>query len=184
MLIYTKKNKDMKNKIIAIMMTLLLVSGSTWSRELSKTLKDFKKIDGVTYIGMNEKILLYFLAKKCNKKICLKKKGTKDKPAKFIKRLSCIKVVCIESGQRTKTEELQKEVDETMEHGYNLLTKVKHEDGDVKIYIKSKNEKIRELFIIVEDTEEKDLVMVLLKGKFNMKDMDFDNAENLNFINF
>ena len=174
----------MRNKFIAIAMVLLLVSSSGWARELSKVITDFKKIENVTYVGLREKILLYFLAKKVNKMSGLKKNSNRNKPAKFIRRLSRLAVVNIESAQMEKTAVLRKEVNETLDNEYNVFIKVRHEEDDIKIYTKGEVEKIRELLILVEDKKEKDIVMVFIKGKFNMKDIEFDNEENFNFLKF
>lgn len=182
MLIYTKKQRTMKNKIIAIMMTLLLTSSSAWSKGIEEILAGFKETEGVEYVEMTKETIFQMLGGKDGKLSQWEENKSKSDGLAFLKRLSKLVVVNIDSAKVTQTEGLRKDVDKIIKKEYKLLVKASDEEDNVKIYSKGEEKKISEFFIIVEEADEKNIVLILLKGDFNLKDMDFINQGNGNFM--
>ena len=172
----------MKNKFIAIAMVLLLVSSSGWAKGTEEILAGFKNIDGVAYVEMTHEDIFQMLESRDEELSKLEKEKSKDKGLSFLKRLDKIYIVNIDSAQVMQTEEQRKEVGKSIEKEYKLLVKANDTEDNVKIYSKGEDRKISEFLLVVEEKEDKSIVMILLKGDFNMKDMDFINQGNGNFM--
>ncbi|MDH6251261.1 hypothetical protein M2347_000988 [Chryseobacterium sp. H1D6B] len=120
---------------------------------------DFK---GATFESINVPM---FLARPFIKK-ALKEDGDNEEVAALIKKVSKIKVLTVENGDRAMLKDYAKYLND---NNYEDWATIKHEGDNVNVRVKQTGERIKNMLITVNS--DKDLVFVDVRGDFTADDI-------------
>jgi hypothetical protein len=120
---------------------------------------DFK---GAKFVSINVPM---FLAKPYIKK-ALREDGEDEELINLVKKVSKIKVLTVENGDRTMLKEYAKYLND---NDYEDWATIKHDGDNVNVRVKQKGESIKNMLITVNS--DKDLVFVDVKGNFTADDI-------------
>lgn len=120
---------------------------------------DFK---GAKFVSINVPL---FLAKPYIKK-ALREEGGDEEVIKLIRKVSKIKVLTVENGDRTMLKDYAKYLND---NNYEDWATIKHDGDNVNVRVKQKGNAIKNMLITVNS--DKDLVFVDVKGDFTPDDI-------------
>ncbi|MCW3160352.1 DUF4252 domain-containing protein [Chryseobacterium oryctis] len=121
--------------------------------------KDFK---GAKFVSINVPM---FLAKPYIKR-ALKEEGESEEVMRLIKKVSKVKVLAIENGDKSLLKEYAKYLND---NNYEDWATIKHDGDNVNVRVKQKGNAIKNMLITVNS--DRDLVFVDVKGNFTPKDI-------------
>lgn len=121
--------------------------------------RDFK---GAKFVSINVPM---FLAKPYIKK-ALKEDGESEEVINIVKKVSKIKVLTVENGDRTMLKEFASYLND---NNYEDWATIKHDGDNVNVRVKQKGDAIKNMLITVNS--DKELVFVDIKGSFTADDI-------------
>ncbi len=155
--------KTLKNIFLSLFTLLLLQSCIISERPnmayFSDSGRDFK---GARFVSINVPM---FLAKPYIKR-ALKEDGNREEIINIVKKISKIKVLTVENGDRTMLKEFAGYLND---NNYEDWATIKHDGDNVNIRVKQKGDAIKNMLITVNS--DKDLVFVDIKGSFTADDI-------------
>ncbi|SEW48619.1 protein of unknown function [Chryseobacterium wanjuense] len=155
--------KILKNIFLIACMMLLLQSCVVSERPnmafFSESGHDFK---GAKFVSINVPMLL---AKPYIKK-ALKEDGESEEIINLVKKVSKIKVMTVENGDRQMLKDFASYLND---NNYEEWATIKHDGDNVNIRVKQKGDAIKNMLITVNS--DKELVFVDVKGSFTADDI-------------
>ncbi|WP_449400551.1 DUF4252 domain-containing protein [Chryseobacterium wanjuense] len=155
--------KILKNIFLIISMLFLMqscvVSEKPNMAFFSESGHDFK---GAKFVSINVPMLL---AKPYIKK-ALKEDGESEEIINLVKKVSKIKVMTVENGDRQMLKDFASYLND---NNYEEWATIKHDGDNVNIRVKQKGETIKNMLITVNS--DKELVFVDVKGSFTADDI-------------
>ncbi len=155
--------KTLKNIFLIISMLFLMqscvVSEKPNMAFFSESGHDFK---GAKFVSINVPMLL---AKPYIKK-ALKEDGESEEIINLVKKVSKIKVMTVENGDRQMLKDFASYLND---NNYEEWATIKHDGDNVNIRVKQKGETIKNMLITVNS--DKELVFVDVKGSFTADDI-------------
>lgn len=152
-------------KKIIYIFTFILISLSLSAQGVDRLMADYSKLPHVENVNLRK--FLFSI---------LKSVIPKDKESSnILHKISSIRVIDLSACSTSDKTRFVESVENLKDTNYELLMKVKDDEDNVLIYSKSKKNKIREFVIIC--CENKDPVIVKLKGKFSLDDLPGVNKE-------
>lgn len=121
--------------------------------------RDFK---GAKFVSINVPL---FLAKPYIKK-ALREDGEDEELIRLVKKVSKIKVLTVENGDRTMLRDFANYLNS---NNYEEWAMIKHDGDNVNIRVKQKGDAIKNMMITVNS--EKELVFVDIRGNFTADDI-------------
>ena len=151
-------------KTILVLCTLFLMQSCIVSEKpnmafFSKSEYDYK---GAKFVSINVPL---FLAKPYIKR-ALREEGDNDAVIAMIKKVSKIKVLTVENGDKKMLKDYAGYLND---NHYEDWATIKHDGNNVNIRVKQKGESIKNMLITVNS--DKDLVFVDVKGNFTAHDI-------------
>jgi CRISPR/Cas system CSM-associated protein Csm4 (group 5 of RAMP superfamily) len=155
--------KTLKNIFLTVC-TLFLMQSCVVSEKpnmafFSESGHDFK---GAKFVSINVPL---FLAKPYIKK-ALKEDGQDEELIRLVKKVSKIKVMTVENGDRTMLKDFANYLND---NNYEDWVTIKHDGDNVNIRVKQKGQTIKNMLITVNS--DKELVFVDVKGNFTTDDI-------------
>ncbi|MCS3530760.1 DUF4252 domain-containing protein [Chryseobacterium sp. JUb7] len=155
--------KTLKNIFLTVCAVVLLqsciVSEKPNMAYFSDSGRDFK---GAKFVSINVPV---FLAKPYIKK-ALKEDGESEEVINIVKKVSKIKVLTVENGDRTMLKEFASYLND---NNYEDWATIKHDGDNVNVRVKQKGDAIKNMLITVNS--DKELVFVDIKGSFTADDI-------------
>ncbi len=155
--------KILKNIVIIFcamfMMQSCIVSEKPNMAYFSDSGRDFK---GAKFASINVPM---FLAKPIIRR-ALKEDGDSKEVMRLVKKVSKIKVLTVENGDRTMLKEFANYLND---NNYEEWATIKHEGDNVNVRVKQKGEAIKNMLLTVNS--DKELVFVDIKGSFTADDI-------------
>lgn len=155
--------KTLKNIFLTVCAVVLLqsciVSEKPNMAYFSDSGRDFK---GAKFVSINVPM---FLAKPYIKK-ALKEDGESEEVINIVKKVSKIKVLTVENGDRTMLKEFASYLND---NNYEDWATIKHDGDNVNVRVKQKGDAIKNMLITVNS--DKELVFVDIKGSFTADDI-------------
>ncbi|MEN4758732.1 DUF4252 domain-containing protein [Chryseobacterium sp. C39-AII1] len=155
--------KILKNIVIIFcamfMMQSCIVSEKPNMAYFSDSGRDFK---GAKFASINVPM---FLAKPIIRR-ALKEDGDSKEVMRLVKKVSKIKVLTVENGDRTMLKEFANYLND---NNYEEWATIKHEGDNVNVRVKQKGEAIKNMLLTVNS--DKELVFVDIRGSFTADDI-------------
>ncbi len=141
------------------MMQSCIVSEKPNMAYFSDSGRDFK---GAKFASINVPM---FLAKPIIRR-ALKEDGDSKEVMRLVKKVSKIKVLTVENGDRTMLKEFANYLND---NNYEEWATIKHEGDNVNVRVKQKGEAIKNMLLTVNS--DKELVFVDIRGSFTADDI-------------
>ncbi len=155
--------KILKNIVVIVcamfMMQSCIVSEKPNMAYFSDSGRDFK---GAKFASINVPM---FLAKPIIRR-ALKEDGDSKEVMRLVKKVSKIKVLTVENGDRTMLKEFANYLND---NNYEEWATIKHEGDNVNVRVKQKGEAIKNMLLTVNS--DKELVFVDIRGSFTADDI-------------
>ncbi|WP_326981181.1 DUF4252 domain-containing protein [Chryseobacterium sp. MYb264] len=155
--------KTLKNIVIIVCAMFLMQSCIVSERPnmayFSDSGRDFK---GARFASINVPM---FLAKPIIRR-ALKKDGDNEEAMRLVRKVSKIKILTVENGDRTMLKEFANYLND---NNYEEWATIKHEGDNVNVRVKQKGEAIKNMLLTVNS--DKELVFIDVRGSFTADDI-------------